>query len=160
MIFGYQVTDIRGTKQNGGLRTAVAIVKLMEDWANKNVDDNGYVLSRKKNKKIRFEYVLHAGPVARADSKYSVRINLPNDLKGFAGSRYGIWKISGLPNGFEFTGFNTQKDACEFVKSIRDMAVQGDVKGFTNFLKQGDGSDLYYKNSVENYTNAYSYLGK
>ncbi len=153
MIFGLQVLDVRRAN-----RTAAAIERMMEAWAEKPVDKNGYVLSRRSNKKIPYEYVLHAGPVAKADSKYSVRINLPLELKQFAGSRYGCWKQTGLPNGFEFVGFNTQKAACEKVKSIRQMAVDGDVEGFTQFLKEGDGSDRYYKSINEYYRNARSYV--
>jgi hypothetical protein len=157
MIFGLQVQDIRGTKANGPLRTAAAILDMMDAWASKSTDKNGYVLSRRKNKKIPFEYVLHAGPVAGAESKYSVRINLPKALKQFAGSRYGCWKATGLPNGFEFTGFSSQKSACEFVKSIREIALAGDVDGFTQFLLKGDGSDRYYKSLNEYYRNAKTY---
>ena len=157
MIFGLQVTDIRGTKANGPLRTSAAILDMMDAWANKPTDKNGYVLSRRKKKKLPFEYVLHAGPVAKVESKYSVRINLPKALKQFAGSRYGCWKATGIPNGFEFTGFSSIKSACEFVKSIREMAVSNDIDGFTKFLKTGDGSDRFYKNLNEYYRNARSY---
>ena len=153
MIFGLQVLDVRRAN-----RTAAAIDRMMEAWAQKPTDRNGYVLSRRSNKKIPFEYVLHAGPVARRDSKYSVRINLPLELKQFAGSRYGCWKNTGLPNGFEFVGFNSQRAACEFVKEIHQMAVDGDVEGFTQFLKSGDGSDRYYKSINEYYRNAQALL--
>ena len=141
MIFGLkEIKDVRNAN-----RTSLAILDYMDKWASKNVDKNGYVLSRKAAKKIPFEGVFHAGPVAGADSKYSVRINLPLDLKQFAGSRYGCWAKTGLPNGFEYVGFRTQKDACEFVKQIRDLAVAGDVNGFTNWLDKGDGSHRYYE---------------
>jgi hypothetical protein len=154
MIFGLQtIPDIRRAT-----RTAAAIDRMMDAWASKTTNKNGYVMSRRSNKKIPYEYVLHAGPVAKHDSRYSVRINLPLELKQFAGSRYGCWKQTGLPNGFEFVGFNTQQAACEFVKSIHQMALNGDVQAFTQFLKTGDGSDRYYKNLNEYYRNAHSYM--
>ena len=141
MIFGLkEIKDIRNAN-----RTSIAILTFMDKWASKKADKNGYVLSRVSTKKIPFEGVFHAGPVAGADSKYSVRISLPLELKQFAGSRYGCWALTGLPNGFEYVGFRTQKDACEFVKTIRDLAVAGDVNGFTKWLDAGDGSNRFYE---------------
>lgn len=147
MIYGLkEIRDIRNAN-----RTAMAISAYMDKWASKKVDKNGYVLSRKKNKSNNpFEGVFPAGPIAGKDSKYSVRISLPLDLKQYAGSRYGCWAQTGQPNGFEYVGFRTVKEGCEFVKTIRDLAVAGDVNGFTNWLDAGDGSNRFYekKNSI------------
>jgi hypothetical protein len=135
MIFGDQVQDIRNAA-----RTAEAVVRFHEKLQRAPRDRNGFIKSRVKTKKISYAYVYHAGPVAGAESTYTVRMGLPRSLKQFAGSRYGISKVTGQPNGFEFVGFETQRDAAEYVKSIADM----DYRQFLAWLQKGDGSHKFY----------------
>jgi hypothetical protein len=149
MIFGLQVKDVRRAN-----RTASAVIDFMEKFRNSNTDAKGYLLSRNSKKKNPYLYVFGAGPVAGADGKYSVRINLPEPLKQFSGSRYGCWKETGLPNGFEFVGFSSIKAACDFVKSIKTLADNNNVEGFLQWLNNGDGSHRFYDKQGNHYRNA------
>jgi hypothetical protein len=134
MILNFQVQDVRHTN-----RTVNAIETFQDKLSSMKTDAKGFLLSRVSTKKIPYAFVYHAGPVANAEGKYSVRINLPIALKQFAGTRYGIWKATGQPNGFEFTGFSSQTQAAQFVKNLANMSF----KEMLQFLKEGDGSDKF-----------------
>ena len=136
MIFGDHVQDIRNAA-----RTAEAVVRFHEKFqeARRNhADRQGLIRSRVKTKKIPYAHVYHAGPVA--GGAYTVRIGLPRDLKQFSGSRYGISRVTGQPNGFEFVGFETQRAAAEYVRSISEM----NYRQFLQWLQKGDGSHKFY----------------
>jgi hypothetical protein len=123
-------------------QTVEAIVRFYEKFKhNSNKDTNGYIISPNKKKassNLPFAYVFRAGPVCAGN--YSVRIPLPNQLKVFAGTRYGVSKKTGLPNGFEFKGFESRREAAEFVKEISTMSF----RRFLDFLRAGDGSGKFY----------------
>jgi hypothetical protein len=133
MIFGDHVQDIRNAA-----RTAEALVRFQEKLHHAARDRNGFLKSKVKTKKIPYAHVYHAGPVA--GGRYTVRIGLPKDLKQFSGSRYGISRVTGQPNGFEFVGFETQRTAAEYVRSIADMSYSE----FLAWLQKGDGSHKFY----------------
>ena len=133
MIFGEHVQDIRNAA-----RTAEALVRFHEKFQRAARDRNGFLKSKVKTKKIPYAHVYHAGPVA--GGVYTVRIGLPRDLKQFSGSRYGISRTTGQPNGFEFVGFETQRAAAEYVRSVADMKYPE----FLAWLQKGDGSHKFY----------------
>jgi hypothetical protein len=122
--------------------TVEAIVRFYEKFKhNPNRDSKGYIISTSKKKAkstVPYAYVFRAGPVCAGN--YSVRIPLPNQLKVFAGTRYGVSKKTGLPNGFEFKGFESKREAADFVKELSTMSI----RRFIDFLKAGDGSGKFY----------------
>ena len=130
------VADIRNDQ------TVEAIVRFYEKFKyNPNKDMNGYIISSNKKKassNLPFAYVFRAGPVCAGN--YSVRIPLPNQLKVFAGTRYGVSNKTDLPNGFEFKGFESKREAADFVKDLSTMSI----RRFIDFLKAGDGSGKFY----------------
>ena len=123
--------------------TIEAIVRFYEKFQAITDKGNHSALSKNKNKKIKYAYVYHAGPVCSGN--YSVRIGLPKELKMFSGTRYGVSKTTGLPNGFEFKHFETQKEAADFVRNIGSMKIGR----FIDFLKGGDGSGRYMTRSTD-----------
>ena len=122
--------------------TIEAILRFYEKFQNMTNKGTEYIMSKKADRKVKFAYVHHAGPVCSGN--YSVRIGLPKELKMFAGTRYGVSKVTGLPNGFEFKHFETQKEAADFVRNIGNMTIGR----FIDFLKAGDGSGRYMTRST------------
>jgi hypothetical protein len=117
--------------------TVEAIVRFYEKFQQMTGKGEHYAISKNKNKKVKYANVYHAGPVCSGN--YSVRIGLPKQLKMFSGTRYGVSKTTGLPNGFEFPHFESQKQAAEFIRNIGGMTIGQ----FINFLKAGDGSGRF-----------------
>lgn len=136
MYFSPAVYDVRQDE------TVEAVVRFHEKFKNfSHRDKSGYLISPNKKKASStnpFAYVFSAGPVCAGN--YSVRIPLPRELKIFAGTRYGVSKKTGLPNGFEFKGFESRREAAEFVKDISTMSI----RRFIEFLKAGDGSGKFF----------------
>jgi len=103
----------------------------------KPVDSNGRIIGK------GCSGYLNCYPSGPVDKGPTLRIGLPDELKMFAGSKYGATK-SGIPNGLSFQ-FETVEECADFFALMLE-----DFQTFVDTIIKGDGTR--YFSTVKNMT--------